>query len=340
MPLDPVFIIGTERSGSNLLRLILDSHPRFVVPHPPHVMRYFTPMVARYGDLSDPARFRRLVEDVLALVHAHIHPWPWVPGADEVVARSRGRELFSVYVALHEAVRDHVGKARWGCKSTFMIDHVERVRAEWPGARLLWLYRDPRDVAASSRKSVFSTFHPVETARLWTRHQERGLALEADGVPLFRLRYEELVGDPEGQVRRICAWLGEEFQPPMLEFVRGEEARRSAALSESWQNTAAPIRGDALARWRRDLSAEEVLAVEAIAGPTMERLGYVPAHPAEVRARYHAGRARRARWWAEGRVAWARVEARSLRKDRNVWRRWRRGWVLAQIRLRLALRAG
>ena len=52
MPDDPLFIIGTERSGSNLLRVILDAHSRISVPHPPHIMRYFSPLVARYGDLA------------------------------------------------------------------------------------------------------------------------------------------------------------------------------------------------------------------------------------------------------------------------------------------------
>ena len=194
----PLFILGTERSGSNLLRLILDSHPRIVIPHPPHVMRYFTPLVERYGDLADAARFRRLVDDVLTLVRAHIHPWPWVPDAEDLVRRARvvpggdKPDLFSVYAALHEAVRDHqLGPdgGRWGCKSTFMIDHVDRIVAEWPGARLLWLYRDPRDVAASSRQSVFSAFHPWMTARLWDRQQRQGLELEARGVPLLRIKY-------------------------------------------------------------------------------------------------------------------------------------------------------
>ena len=84
----PLFIVGTERSGSNLLRVILNSHPNIVIPHPPHIMRYFAPLEARYGDLSDPRNFRRLVDDVLTLVKAHIHPWPWVPKADDIIRRS------------------------------------------------------------------------------------------------------------------------------------------------------------------------------------------------------------------------------------------------------------
>ena len=88
MPSDPLFIIGTERSGSNLLRVILNSHPNIVIPHPPHIMRYFGPLEARYGDLSRHRNLRRLVDDVLRLVKAHIHPWSWIPKADDILQRS------------------------------------------------------------------------------------------------------------------------------------------------------------------------------------------------------------------------------------------------------------
>ena len=57
--------MGTERSGSNLLRLILNAHSRIAVPHPPHVLRYFAPLEAGYGDLSRRGNRARLVDDVL-----------------------------------------------------------------------------------------------------------------------------------------------------------------------------------------------------------------------------------------------------------------------------------
>lgn len=334
---DPVFIIGTERSGSNLLRLILDAHPRLVIPHPPHVMRYFTPLEPRYGDLADPARFRALVDDVLALVGAHIHPWPWIPAADELVSRARHRSVFGVYLALHEALRDHTGKPRWGCKSTFMVDHVDLVRAEAPGAKFLWLYRDARDVAASARESVFSAFTPAASARLWAGQQAKALAAEAGGGVL-RVPYESLVAEPEAQVRRICAFLGEDFDPGMLRWFEREEAARSASLSESWKNTAAPMQTSRLARYRKDLSAEDVATVEELAGPMLTALGYPLDFPPRAAPTGLASAWRELRWALLEDWLWLKVEARSAVKDRNVGRRWRRYWLMQRIQARLALR--
>jgi hypothetical protein len=125
----------------------------------------------------------------------------------------------------------------------------------------------------------------------------------------------------------------------MLEFFKGKEAQKSSGLSESWKNTAAPIRGDALERWRKDLTDEEVLAVESVAGETMEALGYAPSRPAAERS-VEPTSAQRARWTAEDNAAWLKVEWRSLRKDKNVNLRWRRYWVLQRLKLGLAFHGG
>ena len=69
---NPIFIAGTERSGSNLLRLILNSHSEIAVPHPPHVVRYFAPLEVAYGDLADDQNFADFVRDITRLVPWHI----------------------------------------------------------------------------------------------------------------------------------------------------------------------------------------------------------------------------------------------------------------------------
>lgn len=301
----PIFIVGTERSGSNLLRLVLDAHPRVVVPHPPHVLRYFRPLEAGYRDAPEA-----LARDVARLVRVHVHPWDFAP--DEArLARAGG--LFDVYADLMEQAREHAGKARWGCKSTFMIDEVEAILARWPDAKLVWLVRDPRDVAASSRRSVFSTFHPWATATLWRDQQATGLRWQAALPPerLRRVDYERLVAEPEAQLRALCAFLGEDLHPDMLRHFERPAARRSAALSESWGATGRPITDASVGRWRGQLSEREVALVEHVAGDVMEALGY--ARVAEPIAAPSA--AERARYAAEERAAWLRVEARSLPFD-------------------------
>ncbi len=337
MASDPLFIIGTERSGSNLLRVILNAHSHIAVPHPPHIMRYFAPLVDRYGDLERDSNLRSLVEDVQRLLRVHIYPWETPIDTDQVVAEASPRTLYGVTAAIYRQYLAWADKARWGCKSTFMVHHVDTVLATDPGARFLWLVRDPRDVASSSRKSVFSPFHPVHTARLWLRQQQDALALEARLPPetLMRLRYEDLLGSPEATLERVCAFLGEPFEPAMLQFSETDAARKGAGLSEDWAATARPIQRNNTGKYRQGLSASEILQVEAVTRPLMEPLGYLPDHTSP--APLDVGPLRELGWRTLDHAWNLQVEWRSLRTDRNHWRRWGRSLTLRSIDLRTRL---
>jgi hypothetical protein len=329
----PLFILGTERSGSNLLRLILNTHPRIAVPHPPHVVRFFAPLESAYGDLAGCDRaFTALVDDILAFVRRHIYPWEIPIDRARVLRESSPRDSFGITAALYEQYREHAGKARWGCKSTFMIDYVDRILARFPDARLIYLTRDPRDVAASSRRSVFNPFHPYFTAQLWARQQRTGLALLRSLPPLtiFWVRYEDLIREPERTLAGLCTFLGEEYDERMLHYFETPEASKSASLSRSWENTGKGILSANAGKYRGELSAAEVLAVEGTAREEMVQLGYTPDFPpsappsALAIARYRL----LGLWW------WFRVECNSLLADRNHWLRWGRDLTVLYFRAR------
>jgi len=327
----PFFIVGTERSGSNLLRLILNAHPALCVPHPPHILKYFAPLAASYGDLGDPARLSRLVADVRGLIKAHIHPWEMIPSAKELVA-AQPRNLIELFFAVYDAQCRWAGKRRWGCKSTFVVDHIEAVLAVCPEARFLWLVRDPRDVAASSRLSMFSPFHPWFTAQLWRRQQAAGWRGQAAHPENFLLlRYEELLADPEATVRRVCDFLGEEFDPAMLEYHLTKAARHSSALSACWQNTGKPIQvGNSGRRGRKKLSRSEVRLVEEACGDLLPGLGYSRQSADADSAR--PGRWRRFWFHLQDRYWQLRVEFKALWHDRNYRLHWQRRLFLLRLR--------
>src|SRR5512145_1978418 len=123
----PVFIIGTERSGTNLLRLILNTHSNIAVPHPPHIMKCFKPILPLYGDLCNERNFRRLVGDVCRMVELHPYPWEMTPDQEKVMQGAKARDLINVYFEIYNQYLSFTGKKRWACKSTFMIEHVEEI---------------------------------------------------------------------------------------------------------------------------------------------------------------------------------------------------------------------
>ncbi|MFD9317593.1 sulfotransferase family protein [Streptomyces sp. NPDC060053] len=331
---DPVFIIGTERSGSNLLRLVLDAHSRITIPHPPHFMRFLAPLAPSYGDLTEQDNRRRLAADALTLLRVHLHPWPHPVDLDRVVQEARPT-VFGVVAAIYEQHRRAEGKARWGCKSTFMVDHVDDVLAQYPGARFVWLVRDPSDVAASAKRAVFGHCHPYRMAGLWRTQQERArAALDVRGPDVVHLlRYEELVSDPALHVDRLCAFLGERPEPAMLRHHTSAAARQTAGLAESWRRAGQPIGTGRIGAHRQTLTSRERLLVDKATGPVKEALGY----PVDPRA--HAVSAPSATELAARSAALrTRVELRSLREDRNQRRRLSRDAYVRWLRIKCRAR--
>lgn len=332
---NPIFIIGTERSGSNLLRLILNSHSHIFIPHPPHIFYYFGALEPAYGDFSQDSHLLALLKDVKRLVDGHIYPWEVTLDPVVLLPKVQPRDLLGVYAAFYDQYRVHSGnKPRWGCKSTFMLDQVERILGHYPQAQFIWLVRDPRDVAVSSRQSVFNPFHPYFTAELWAKQQRRALDLAAQlpTTTLFRLRYEDLLTHSEAEVKRLCAFLNEPFEEGMLRFFETDEAKKSGQLSKSWENTAKPILKNNFGKYRKQLTEAEIQAVEAAAGEVMQQLDYAldfPDQPLTITPALLAHYKRLDRQWH-----W-QVEWNSLRHDKNHWKRWGRGLLMARIRARL-----
>ena len=331
MTSEPIFIIGTERSGSNLLRLILNTHSHIFIPHPPHILHYFSPLEASYGDLAKDSHMHRLITDVLRLIRVHIYPWDVEIDPSVILQQARSRSLFGIFAALYDQALAASGKRRWGCKSLYMIHYTQPVLAHFPQAKLIWLYRDPRDVAVSARTSVFGHFHPYFTACLWRREQQIGLDLAARLSPaaIMPMRYEELIAQPVETVMKLCQFLDEPFESGMLDFFKTSEAHKSSELSESWGNTSRPIITDNAGKYRQQLSKAELQAVEIAAGPVMQQLGYVldsctpitGTLPLRRKALFYA----LDRYWQLG------VEWRSLQHDRNHWRRWGRAAFMSYL---------
>ncbi len=274
--MDPIFIIGTERTGTNLLRLILNSHADIAIPHPPHIMKNLSCLEPFYGDLSVDKNFRKLIRDVVTTVRLHPYPWGISLDQEKIFRLAKARDLISVCFAIYEQYRESTGKTRWGCKSTFMIYHVAMIRKYYPTAKFIYMVRDGRDVAASAKKTIFNHYCVYFTARLWSLEQQIGIFWlnKLSGQDIFLLRYEDLLQGPEETVRSLCKFLNEPYQDNLLDFFKSEEARKSARLSLAWKNTSSPILKDNSAKFKRELRKKEIDLFEAIAFRELDRFSY------------------------------------------------------------------
>lgn len=297
-----VFMIGTQRSGSNLLRLMVNQAPSIAAPHPPHILERFTPLLPAYGDLRDESSFQQLVDDVVTLVEVNPVPWGVAFDRADIRRRCRDNSLVAVFGAVMDRMAESYGKQHWMCKSlanVHFLPEIERYFAE-DDARYLYLYRDGRDVCLSFLKAVVGEKTAYHVARQW--HVEQQLALECGRrVPASRymaLSYEELTSNPESTLRLLCRWLDIEFSPSMLDFHESDEASKTAASGKLWENVKKPVMATNSKKWLKSLSAEEVVDFESVAGESLVQLGYelavvnkqqpARAYDAEAKARLDA----------------------------------------------------
>ena len=274
----PIFMIGTQRSGSNLLRLMLNQLPDIAAPHPPHILQRMMPLEKSYGDLSKDKNFQLLVDDVCKLVELNPVPWEGVKlDRKNVESRCRNHSMVAAFGAVYDVMAEHGKANNWCCKSLANINYLSDIEAYYgDAARYIYLYRDGRDVAVSFRKAVVGEKHPYHIGNEWGGTQRIALSQRKQIEPkrFFNLSYETLTGSPEKAMRGLCEFLGVTYTDAMLDFHESSEAKNAAKSSELWSNVVKPVMADNSNKFLREMTAEEVRTFELVAGDVLDALGY------------------------------------------------------------------
>jgi len=298
----PVFIVGCPRSGTTLLRMMLDSHPDLAIPPESHFIPRVWAVRRRY-EQDGAVKVNRMAADIMRTNRFR----EWGLREEEVWDRLRSitkPRIADVIEAFFIAYADREGKRRWGDKTPgYSLDMLD-IGKLFPTARFVHLIRDGRDVATSIRDN-FEDVGNVDAALVWAMRVRKG---HAQGRVLgsaryLEVRYEDLVKDPRGALTQICDFVALDYRPEMLEYSR----RVHEAVPESEQGRIhtrllkSPTKG--LRDWRREMSSSELALFEALAGRELEQFGYHRAMPdlsASVRVRavaaFVANGSRRLRW--------------------------------------------
>ena len=208
--MNPIFMIGTQRSGSNLLRLMLNQLKQIASPHPPHILERLYPLIDSYGDLSNKANFELLVDDVCKLIELNPVEWEGVKfDRTDVLKRCKKNNLVAVHGAVYDIYAEAQNANTWCCKSLANINYVDDIESYFSVPKYIYLYRDGRDVALSFKKAVVGEKHIYNIAKEWTETQDLALKLKAciDQSRFFSISYEELTLQPEQSARALCNFL-------------------------------------------------------------------------------------------------------------------------------------
>jgi hypothetical protein len=266
----PFFIVGAGRSGTTLLRLILAGHSHL---HIPPETWFLHPLVREFpltAALTQP-QVERAIETMVGQER-----WPDMDLAADEFRRQAAALAQPTLVDLIDLVYRHLlgasGKQRLGDKTPHYFAVIPELVTLYPDTKFIHLVRDGRDVAISWIDAGWQRYYepgfewPMAMAAL-----DRDLAAYPDRV--LEVRYEDLVHRPEEVARYVCAFLGETFEPSMLnwqgrmELVASRDRHLHAHLHQ-------PLSNDAIAVWRRRLSGVECFAVEACLHRELTFRGY------------------------------------------------------------------
>lgn len=274
----PFFIVGSPRSGTTLLQALLDAHPDIAIPPESHIYARFAKLFPLYGDLRAPACRRRWVRDLVNDVWI----WRWnlpleATDIERLIAQPTRPaiidELFRIYAARE-------GATRWGDKTPGHAHALPLIRQDFPGAKVIHMIRDGRDVAESLRRMPWGASSMVGLAEEWRRDV---LACRAffggkNHPDLLEVRYEQLVNDPEGQLQRVFAFLGVSFRDTTRSYAESSLTHAYLNRDRVHASLEGGIKKSRVGVYRKTFTAAEIEIFESIAGDALQAHGYALHH--------------------------------------------------------------
>lgn len=290
----PVFVGACPRSGTTLLRAMLNHHPELAIPRESRFVLEAWRRRTDFGDLRERRNRRQLARWIFRRKTAR-------PGRFGVRPRKGVRRLVaapptigSVLGTCFALYAENQRKPRWGDKRPLYIRHLDAVFAMFPDAQFLTMVRDPRAIVASIRKlgwyDVPTSIAIWQAAIAATERWKQRLAPDQ----LLQIRYEDLVDDPEVVLGRVTQFLG--LDPAGIGSMLSFHTETDVPQNKYHWRVSQPVTTDAIRSWEKSLNPEEVALVEYATAGAMARLGYEPVAegihvPASLKRAYH-----RARW--------------------------------------------
>jgi hypothetical protein len=218
----PIFIIGCERSGTTLIRLILHSHPNIALPPQTKFLKKIYKRRLQWRNLANEANRIKLSHWFTDHFDNHTKlPDLGLEAGDirkEIV--SSATSLGAAATGVFKLYSRKFNKPRWGDKRPYYIKYVKQLLALFPDAQIIHVVRDGRDCIASLMKMPWWKKDLAYTILNWQEAiQEGKRANRSLPVEQFiEIRYEDFVSHPEKWARELCRFLGEKYNSDMLKF--------------------------------------------------------------------------------------------------------------------------
>lgn len=283
------FILGRPRSGTTLLRVLLDAHPNVVVPPEfpiiPILANKF--MTIKQWDREKVLSFIDHIYENHTFGHRsidqlRINRETLTREMLSLLPETTLGDLFTTFNANAESLflNSHIDLV--GDKNPLYTIYIKQIMKIFPGARFICLVRDYRDTFCSLREMNGT---PIEAPNIalqvshWKYYSTLFLRYHQELPDRFYLvRYEDLVSQPEHTFHKITQFLGISYHPSVFNFYLEKERIIETYSEENMlrfhKNLLYPINTSRVGVWKEKMSATEVVLADQIAGEIADRLGY------------------------------------------------------------------
>jgi len=272
----PFFIVGAHRSGTTMLRLMLNKHRSIAIPFESAFIPSFYRKLNEYGDLREAENLARLLHDIGEQEFVRKGKLIADPAA---ILSDRVSSYAELVDSIFASYAKRAGKIRWGDKTPGYLTEVDVLRSLFPDCRIIHLVRDGRDVALSLSNVSWGSSNLPRVAQDWRWKtilaHKMGRLL---GDQYLLVRYEDLVLQTENTLRRICLFLEEPYDASMLDYHR-TSTQEMPESSMQWHTTSVkPPDPSKLFLWKQKMTESDQIIFDQLAGDALELFGYENVH--------------------------------------------------------------
>jgi hypothetical protein len=266
----PLFLVGMPRSGTKLLRGLLNQHPSIEIPNvETHFLPYWKKHWKEYGDLSDQNNFSYFYNQVTNIPYfAYMREEEGIIEKNDWYQGCKNFKISGVFEALirHDSHTPIGSEKIWGDKTPSYINQIPLIKELFPSAKIIHIIRDVRDYSLSTKVT-------------WGKNMMRSTDRWVDGINTFRnnlkyypddileLRYEDLLDNPEKQLSQICDFMNLKFDAHMLQLATPCEK------SGNTKNETSIVKNNKQ-KFLSEMTFKERESLERIAKPILEQYGY------------------------------------------------------------------
>lgn len=267
----PFFIVGSERSGTTMLRLMLNKHPELFVPPESH---FIATVIDEFGleCLLNESKIHRIIDKIVS--SKRWQDWKEDPyKLRDYILLNRPETMAEL---IHYVFKYSSGeKPYWGDKTPRYVQYLEDISILYPSSKFVHIIRDGRDVCVSMLKTNWFGGSVRVIASKWCYAVDCADEFQARQEDrLLTFTYEDLVKSSESCLSDICGFIGVEYEDSMTEFYADSQENIAKDSRKYHKKLSKKPSVSDLQRWKNELSPLQVLVYESVASSHLKKHGY------------------------------------------------------------------